>query len=109
MENELNVDDIPWSAPKTLALNSTPETKLKAFQIKWNSRAIVTNIALFGFSLWWNQKIASFATNIEKLLRIYFAIVREYEVFGRVYKTGFPTSSKPISILPKPICCLVLT
>ena len=50
-ENELNVDDIPWSAPKTLALNSTPETKLKAFQIKLNSKAIVTNIALFGISL----------------------------------------------------------
>ena len=48
-ENELNVDNIPWPILRTLALNSTPETKLKAFQIKLNFGAIVTNIALCGF------------------------------------------------------------
>ena len=51
MGNELNVDNIPWSILRTLTLNSTPKTKLKAFQIKLNYRAIVTNIALCDFSL----------------------------------------------------------
>ena len=107
-ENELNVDNIPWSIFRTLTVNSTPETKLKAFQIKLNSRAIVTNIALGNFSLVESENCTFCNQHIEKLLCIHFAIVHVSELFGRIYKTGFPASSRPISILRKPICCLVL-
>jgi len=81
----LNSDD--WLGICKSNYTATQETKLRSFQIKFNLRAIVTNVALHGFELVDTDKCIFCDNEPEPLLHL-FCTCTKIVLFGKMYQVG---------------------
>jgi len=85
----LSADTVSWSDVYKYNYFVIPETKLKSFQIKLNLRAIVTNIALYGFEIKSTNKYTFCDLERETFVH-FFSLVfaKKYRCFGKMYLAG---------------------
>ena len=70
--SELKDQNSQWNSVYLSVYNSTIETELRSFQIKLNFRAILTNVALHGFSISDTSKCSFCKIEPETLLHLFF-------------------------------------
>ena len=102
--SELKDQNLQWNSVYRSVYNSTIETKLRSFQIKFNLRAILTNVALYGFCISDANNCSFCKIEPETLLHLFFEcriiqVIRNDVMDWISSKLRIPLAFRPSEIL----------